>query len=71
MYCLVTGGAGFIGSHVVDALVARADRVTVVDNLSSGRRENLESAERLGAKLHVADVRDGAALAEIFGEARP
>jgi UDP-glucose 4-epimerase len=38
---LVTGGAGFIGSHVVDALVARDDRVTVLDNLSTGRRENL------------------------------
>jgi UDP-glucose 4-epimerase len=71
MNCLVTGGAGFIGSHVVDALVARGDDVTVVDNLSSGRRENLEGAERLGAKLHVADVRDGAILSEIFGEAKP
>jgi UDP-glucose 4-epimerase len=71
MNCLVTGGAGFIGSHVVDALLARGDRVTVVDNLSSGRRANLEQAERLGAILQVADVRDGAALAEIFAAARP
>lgn len=38
---LVTGGAGFIGSHVVDALAARGDRVRVVDDLSTGRRENL------------------------------
>jgi UDP-glucose 4-epimerase len=38
---LVTGGAGFIGSHIVDALVARGDRVRVVDNLSTGRKENL------------------------------
>jgi UDP-glucose 4-epimerase len=38
---LVTGGAGFIGSHVVDALVARGDRVAVLDNLSTGRIENL------------------------------
>src|SRR5687767_12913778 len=38
---LVTGGAGFIGSHLVDALVARGDRVVVLDNLSTGRLENL------------------------------
>jgi UDP-glucose 4-epimerase len=71
MNCVVTGGAGFIGSHVVDALLARGDHVTVVDSLSSGRRANLEAAERLGATLHVADVRDRVALAEIFGEAQP
>ena len=39
--CLVTGGAGFIGSHIVAALVQRGDRVRVLDNLSTGRRENL------------------------------
>jgi UDP-glucose 4-epimerase len=71
MNCLVTGGAGFIGSHVVDALVARGDQVTVVDNLSSGRRSNLTGAEAAGAVLHVADVRDGGALAEIFAASRP
>jgi UDP-glucose 4-epimerase len=38
---LVTGGAGFIGSHLVEALVARGDRVTVIDNLATGKRENL------------------------------
>jgi UDP-glucose 4-epimerase len=41
MFSVVTGGAGFIGSHLVDALVARSDRVTVIDNLSAGTRENL------------------------------
>ena len=39
MRTLVTGGAGFIGSHLVDALVARGDAVTVLDDLSKGRRE--------------------------------
>ena len=41
---LVTGGAGFLGSHLVDALIARGDSVVVVDNLSTGRIENLSSA---------------------------
>ncbi|MFM7280381.1 MAG: GDP-mannose 4,6-dehydratase, partial [Planctomycetia bacterium] len=39
---LVTGGAGFIGSHLTEALVRRGDRVRVIDNLATGRRENLE-----------------------------
>ncbi len=54
MRMLVTGGAGFIGSHVVEALVARGDEVHVVDDLSNGRRENVPAA----ATLHVHDVRD-------------
>ena len=49
MDCVVTGGAGFIGSNLVDALLARGDRVTVVDNLSSGKRANLERALARGA----------------------
>jgi UDP-glucose 4-epimerase len=44
MRAVVTGGAGFIGSNLVDALVARGDDVTVVDNLASGKRENLNPA---------------------------
>lgn len=47
MRAIVTGGAGFIGSHVVDALLARGDEVVVVDDLSSGRRENVDSRVRL------------------------
>lgn len=49
----ITGGAGFIGSHLTDAFVAQGDRVLVVDNLSSGRRENLPD----GAELHELDIR--------------
>jgi UDP-glucose 4-epimerase len=71
MRCVVTGGAGFIGSHVVDALVARGDSVTVLDNLSSGRRENLQDALQRGAVLHEADVRDADAVIDIFGAAQP
>jgi UDP-glucose 4-epimerase len=71
MDCLVTGGAGFIGSNLVDALVARGDRVTVLDNLSTGKRENLAGALERGAILHAVDIRDPAAVAAGFASARP
>src|ERR1700733_4394349 len=71
MDCLVTGGAGFIGSNLVDALIARGDRVTVIDNLSTGKRANLESAVGAGARLEVADVREAETVAAIFADARP
>ena len=59
--CLVTGGAGFVGSNLVRALVARGDRVRVLDNFFSGKRENL--AEVAGAiELVEGDVRDEATL---------
>ena len=54
MHVLVTGGAGFIGSHIVDALIARGDRVSVVDDLSTGERANVNPR----AELHVMDIRD-------------
>ena len=47
MRAVVTGGAGFIGSNLVDALVARGDEVTVVDNFASGKRQNLNPAATL------------------------
>jgi UDP-glucose 4-epimerase len=68
---LVTGGAGFIGSNVVDGLLARGDEVTVVDDLSTGRRENLEHALANGAELVEADIRDPDALEDLFTRVRP
>jgi UDP-glucose 4-epimerase len=66
MEALVTGGAGFIGSNLVDALLARGDRVVVIDDLSTGRRENLEDAIPKGAQLLEADITDNAALSRTF-----
>ena len=68
---MVTGGAGFIGSNLVDALIARGDRVTVIDDLSSGRRENLVDARAAGAQLHELDVRDARSVAGVFADVRP
>jgi UDP-glucose 4-epimerase len=55
--CLVTGGAGFIGSHLVDALLARGHTVRVLDNLSRGRAANLEPVRRQ-VELFAADLAD-------------
>jgi UDP-glucose 4-epimerase len=71
MRCLVTGGAGFIGSNLVDALLARGDEVTVVDDLSTGRRSNLDDALAAGAELAEIDIRDAAELAKLASERRP
>ncbi len=68
---MVTGGAGFIGSNLVDALLARGDRVTVIDDLSSGRRENLAAALAAGARLEEVDVREAALVEDIFSRVRP
>jgi UDP-glucose 4-epimerase len=51
---MVTGGAGFVGSHVTEALLGRGDEAHVVDDLSSGSRDNVPA----GAELHVADIRE-------------
>jgi UDP-glucose 4-epimerase len=71
MRTLVTGGAGFIGSNLVDGLLARGDEVTVLDDVSTGRRGNLEAALQDGAELVQGDVRDGEALAELCARLRP
>jgi nucleoside-diphosphate-sugar epimerase len=55
MRAIVTGGAGFIGSHVVDVLQANGDRVLVVDNMSRGCMPNLADALSRGARLVRAD----------------
>jgi UDP-glucose 4-epimerase len=71
MRCLVTGGAGFIGSNLVDALLARGDEVTVVDDLSTGRRQNLDGALAAGARLVEQDIRDAAATIGLVQDAGP
>jgi len=67
MKIIVTGGAGFIGSHVVDALLERGHGVAVLDDLSSGSRTNVPA----GVPLHVVDIRDAAAVADVFAAERP
>jgi UDP-glucose 4-epimerase len=71
MKTLVTGGAGFIGSNLVDAVLARGDEVTVLDNLATGRRVNLDGALANGARLAEVDICDGDAVGAVFAEARP
>jgi UDP-glucose 4-epimerase len=64
---VVTGGAGFIGSHVADALLHRGDEVVVVDALTTGKRERVP----VGAAFHELDIRDGDALKALFDDFRP
>lgn len=66
MNILVTGGAGFIASHIVDAYVASGHSVSVIDNLSTGRRENLNPK----ARLHELDIRDTPAVSRLFAGER-
>ena len=67
MKVLVTGGAGFIGSHIVDRLLADGHHVAVIDDLSSGSRGNLPE----DVPLHVADIVDTAAVADVIARERP
>ena len=71
MKALVTGGAGFIGSNLVDALLESGAAVTVVDDLSTGRRQNLDDAIAGAAKLVELDIRDGKALTALAVAERP
>ena len=66
MKVLVTGGAGFIGSHITDSLIAKGIEVAVVDDLSTGRRENLNPK----AAFYQMDIRDGS-VSEVFEKEKP
>ncbi|MBI1947212.1 MAG: GDP-mannose 4,6-dehydratase [Deltaproteobacteria bacterium] len=65
MRVLVTGGAGFIGSHVADRFVSLGHEVLVLDDLSGGARDNLAGAQARGVRLEVADLRSPAASAAV------
>jgi UDP-glucose 4-epimerase len=70
MRCLITGGAGFIGSHLSDALLARGDAVHVLDDLSTGRLQNIEHLERNpGFATTVASVNELATMTPLVAEA--
>jgi len=60
--CLVTGGAGFIGSNLVDELIKQDNEVIIIDNLSTGKKENINSK----AEFHQADIRDLKKIKPLF-----
>ena len=62
MHLVVTGGAGFIGSHIVDAFIERGWRVSVIDDLSTGNRDNVHAnrlllSEQINEKLKIANCK--------------
>jgi UDP-glucose 4-epimerase len=67
MKIVVTGGAGFIGSHIVDTYIAAGHRVIVIDDLSTGSRKNLHPR----AKFYKADINDAKAIEAIFKKEKP
>jgi UDP-glucose 4-epimerase len=67
MKILVTGGAGFIGSHLVDRLIQEGHELVVVDNLSTGKRRNINRA----AEFYKLDIQSGWRLARVFRNERP
>jgi UDP-glucose 4-epimerase len=71
MRSIVTGGGGFIGSHLADALAARGDEVLVLDDFSSGKRENLVEAEKAGVKVTELDVADAPAVFAAVEDFKP
>jgi UDP-glucose 4-epimerase len=68
---VVTGGAGFIGSHLVDALIARGDEVLVLDDFSTGKHENLAAAVDGGATATELDITDSGAVLDAIGSYSP
>jgi UDP-glucose 4-epimerase len=71
MRSVVTGGGGFIGSHLADALAARGDEVLVLDDFSSGKRENLADAVKAGVGVIELDVADAPAVFAAIEEFKP
>ena len=69
MKILITGGCGFIGSHVAERLAARGDEVFVIDNFETGRRDNLVAGDRLF--IEEGSITDGALMERIFKNFRP
>ena len=67
MKTLVTGGAGFIGSHIVDLLVQKGHQVVIVDNLSTGKKENINKK----AKFYFVDIREEREVKDIFKKEKP
>ena len=68
MRVFITGGAGFIGSHLTDALIARGDEVTILDNLSTGSAANIAHLEGTIA-VHQGDIRDAALVEKLMAPA--
>src|SRR6266480_2512296 len=69
MNVLITGGAGFVGSHLADRLLARGDRVTVIDNFATGRRDNL--APHVNLQLIEGTIADANLVNHAFTAAKP
>jgi len=68
MRVFITGGAGFIGSHLTDALIARGDEVTILDNLSTGSATNIAHLEGK-IELVQGDIRDAALIEKLMAPA--
>lgn len=69
MLVLITGGAGFVGSHIADRLLARGDKVLVIDNFSTGRRDNLTEHKNL--KVVEATIADKKIVSSVVAEFKP
>ena len=65
MRALITGGAGFIGSHLADALIARGDSVIILDNMSTGSMANIAHLQGR-VEIHVGDIRDKALVEKLI-----
>src|SRR5450755_3364311 len=69
MNVLITGGAGFVGSHLCDRLLARGDRVTVIDNFATGRRDNL--APHVNLNVIEGSIADANLVSDAFRTGAP